>query len=115
METTVQELIYQIIVLFLSGLLAVIGGYVKNLIRSRIDFEKYSFENARVERIIDNAISYAEAQGKEFARDSSLKMTSTAKHNKALEYINKIDKSIVTKYSDILDHMIERKVLQKFG
>jgi len=115
METTVQELVYQIIVLFLSGVLAVIGGYVKNLIRSRIDFEKYGFERDRVERIIDNAISYAEIKGKEFATSSSKALASTDKHNLALDYINRMDKSIITDYSNELDFMIKRKVAQKFG
>jgi len=115
METTTQEIIYQLLALLVSGILAVLGAYVKKLITTKIDIAKYGFENERVERIIDNAISYAEQKGKAIAKKNSVKLAGNKKLEFAKIYINKVDKKIVKKYGLQLEDMIERKVAQKFG
>ena len=115
METTTQELIYQIMALFISGLLAIIGAYAKQLITTKIDIAKYGFENDKVERIINNAIDYAEQKAKEVAKDKSVTIASSDKLKGAKKYINSVDKNIVEKYGTQLDDMIARKVAQKFG
>ncbi len=115
METTTQELIYQFMALLVSGILTVLGAYLKKFIQTKIDVEKYGFENERVERIIDNAINFAEQKGKEFAKTQSKSLAGSKKLEVAREYINKIDKQIVSNYGDKIDLMIERKVAQKFG
>ena len=48
------------------------GAYAKNFIQTKIDIEKYGFENDRVERIIDNAINFAEQKAKEYAKTKSI-------------------------------------------
>ncbi len=115
METTTQEFIYQLMALIISGILAVIGAYAKKLITTKIDIAKYGFENDRVERIVDNAVNFAESKGKGFAKDKAKEIASKYKHSTALMYINKVDKDIVEKYSTNIDDMIARKVAQKFG
>lgn len=115
METTTQELIYQVILLLVSGILAILSAYLKKFIQTKIDIEKYGFENERVERIIDNAINFAEQKGKEFAKVQASKIASTDKLDFARKYINGVDKNIVEKYGTQLDDMIARKVAQKFG
>ncbi len=115
METTTQELIYQFMALLVSGILAVLGAYAKQLIKTKIDIEKYGFENDRVERIIDNAVNFAEQKGKVYLKTQSQAIASSEKLNFARQYINAVDQKIVTQYADQLDNMIERKVAQKFG
>jgi hypothetical protein len=115
METTTQELIYQGLTLLISGILAIIGAYVKSLIKTKIDIAKYGFENDRVERIIDNAVNYAEQKAKVAAKGQAAKLAGSDKLHVAREYINRVDKGIITKYATQLDNMIDRKVAQKFG
>ena len=115
MENTTQELIYQFLALLISGLLALLGAYVKRLIQTKIDIEKYGFENDRVERIIDNAINFAEQKAKEIAKTQSERIASHQKLETAKMYIDKVDKNIIEKYSTQIDDMITRKVAQKFG
>lgn len=107
MDTTTQEIIYQIMALIISGVFVLIGAYIKSL--------KYVKDNERIERIIDNAVSYAEQFGKGYAVDASKELASHEKLAVAKEYINKIDKKIITKYANELELMIDRKVAQKFG
>lgn len=115
MDTTTQELIYQAIMILLSGVLAVIGAYVKKLITTKIDIAKYGFENDRVERIIDNAINFAEQTAREITKDKAHKLAGSEKLKLARKYIDKVDKSIVEKYGTQLDKMVTRKVAQSFG
>ena len=115
MDTTTQELIYQLMALFISGLLAIIGAYAKKLITTKIDIAKYGFENDKVERIIDNAVNFAEQKAKEVAKEKSITIASSDKLKGARKYINNVDKTIIEKYGTQLDDMIARKVAQKFG
>lgn len=115
METTTQELIYQVITLVITGVLTVLGAYLKKLIQTKIDVTKYGFENDRVERIIDNAVHYAESYTKEVAKKSAVTLSQSQKLDYARHYINQVDKSIVAKYGEQLDRMIERKSAQAFG
>ena len=115
METTTQELIYQLMALFISGILAVIGAYAKKLITTKIDIAKYGFENERVERIIDNAVNFAEQKGKEYVKDKAGRIKGSAKLDFAKKYINEVDKNIIKDYGTQIDDMISRKVAQAFG
>ena len=115
METTTQVLIYQVLALLISGILAIIGAYAKSLIKTKIDIAKYGFENDKVERIIDNAINFAEQKAKVAAKDGARKIDGITKLAIAKQYINKVDREVVTKYATQLDDMIDRKVAQKFG
>ncbi len=115
METTTQEIIYQVIAITISGILGLIGVYVKNFLTTKIDIAKYGFENDRVERIITNAVDYAEQKSREYAKGIARNTASSEKLDLARQYINQIDKNIVTKYGNDLDLMIERKVIQVLG
>ena len=112
METTTQELIYQLLLLVVTGVITVIGAYAKKYITAKIDFEKYGFENDKVERIIDNAVNYVEQKAKEKAKAGAYRLASNDKLDMARAYINKVDKGVVEKYGAKLDVMIERKVAQ---
>jgi len=112
METATQELIFQTITIVISLGLTVLGVYVKKLITTKIDVTKYGFENDRIERILDNAINYAEGKAREHAKTGSIKLAGNEKLYAARKYIDKIDPTIVAKYGNQLDDMISRKVIQ---
>ena len=112
METATQELIYQIITIVISLGLTALGVYAKKLITTKIDIAKYGFDNDRLERILDNAINYAEARAKNYAKTQSAALASSEKLAVAKLYINKMDPAIISKYGNQLDEMIERKVIQ---
>lgn len=115
METTTQELIYQFMMILVSGLLTILGAYLKKLISTKIDIEKYGFENERVERIIDNAINFAEQKAKIAAKHQAKSLSGSDKLDLAKKYINKVDRKIIEEKANELEDMIDRKLAQKFG
>lgn len=112
METTTQELIYQLLTLVASGVLATIGAYLSTYIKTKIDVTKYGFENDKLERIITNAVDYAEQKATSYAKKHSLSLAGSQKLDYARNYINMVDRNIVKDYGDSLKLMIERKVEQ---
>jgi len=115
MDTTLQELIYQFMMLIVTAVLTLIGSYIKQYIQTKIDIAKYGFENDRVERIIDNAVHFAEQKAKDFSKVQSKKVAGSEKLDMARDYINMVDNNIIAKYGNQLNSMIERKVAQRFG
>lgn len=115
MEQTAEGLIFQFIALVMTGVLTLIGTYAKKYIATKIELEKYGFENERVERIIDNAIAFAEQKGIEYAKAQSAKLESSKKLDYARKYIDSIDRGIIEKYGEQLNGMITRKVIQTIG
>ena len=114
MDTTIQEIIYQTIMITAAGVLTFIGTEIKSYIRKKKYILGYEFDNARVERIIDNAVHFAEAKGSEMMVKEVKKMSSNTKLNVAVAYINKVDKDLADRYGDNLPDMIARKVEQRF-
>lgn len=112
METATQELIFQIMSIVISLGLTALGVYAKKLITTKIDVTKYGFENDKVERILDNAINYAEAKAKQVAKEKSITLAGSEKLHAARKYIDKVDPTIISKYGKQLDDMISRKVIQ---
>lgn len=115
MEQATGELIYQLVVLVMSGVLAMIGAYAKKYLTTKIEIAKYGFENERVERIIDNAVAFAEQKGREYAKTQSTKLESNKKLDYARKYIDSVDRGIIEKYGEQLNGMITRKVIQTIG
>ena len=115
MDTTLQELINQGLILLITAIFAVVGAYLKQLIKTKVDVTKYGFENDRVERILDNAVSYAEKKAKDYSKGQVSNIASSKKLDFARQYINTVDRNVVKKYGTQLNAMIERKVAQKFG
>jgi len=112
METAVQELVYQLVALIVSGVVGMVGLYAKAYIKNKMEKMDYEFENSKVERLLDNAVHYAEAWGKTRAREYSNSVTGSDKMSVAVEYINKVDKDVITKYGNELELMLDRKVTQ---
>jgi len=115
METATQELIFQIMSIVISLGVTALGIYVKKFITTKIDVTKYGFENDRVERILDNAINYAEAKAIQTAKDRSLKLTGSTKLTIAKGYIDRTDPKIIEKYGSQINEMLSSKVIQALG
>ena len=115
METATQELIFQLMALVISLGLTALGVYLKKLITTKIDIAKYGFDNDRVERILDNAVNYAESYALSYAKRESTTLASNEKLDIAKKYIDKIDSAIIVKYGNKLDVMLKRKVIQVLG
>jgi hypothetical protein len=112
METATQELIFQIITIVISLGLTALGVYAKKLITTKIDVTKYGFENDRIERILDNAVNYAEGKAIEHAKAGAIKLAGNEKLGMARKYLDKVDPTIIAKYGNQIDDMISRKVIQ---
>lgn len=110
-ETATQELINQLIGLVITGVFGLLGYYLTKLI-DKLNLEKYGLENEKVERILANSINYAEQKAKDYAKTKSVKLAGSEKLDFAREYINKVDKTVIKKYGNQLDSMIERKINQ---
>lgn len=114
METATQEIIYQLIGIVGTVLMALLSVAAKKLI-DKFNLEKYGLEIKDLEEVVGNAVDYAENYGKQQAKKYSKKIASKDKLDLAREYINKVDTKTVKKYGDKLDTIIERKVSQKFS
>lgn len=112
METATQELIYQTITIIVGIGLTAIGVYLKKLITTKIDVTKYGFENDRIERILDNAVNYAEAKARQKFKDQAIKLAGNSKLGLARKYLDKVDPMIISEYGNKIDDMISRKVVQ---
>ncbi len=115
METTVQEIIYQLLALIASGIVGYVGLEVKSYFRAKKDILGYEFDNDRFERIIDNSIDYAEGVSNEYFKIQAKKMAGNDKLDFARKYVNMIEPSKVAELGDRLDSMISRRVVQKYS
>lgn len=112
METATQEIIFQIITIVIGIGLTAISVYLKNLIKTKIDVTKYGFENERIERLLDNAIMYAEGKAREQAKSGAMKLAGNEKLGIARKYLNNIDPEVISRYGGQIDDMLSRKVEQ---
>lgn len=112
METTTQQIAFQLMMLILSGILAMISAYVKKYLETKVQIAQYGFDNERIERIIGNAVSFAEQKGASHLKQYAEKIAGNEKLDFAKQYIDTVDKSIIEKYGGQLDMMIERKINQ---
>jgi len=112
METTTQELIYQVMLIVATGILSFIGAELKSYLAKKKAILGYEFDNTRIERIIDNAVNFAEQKGKQYVKIQARKIASSDKLDFARDYIDKVDKNIIGKYGVKIDDMIERKISQ---
>ena len=115
MDTALQELIYQFMAILGSGLIGWIGLEVKSYIAKKKAIMGYEFDNDKMERIINNAVDYAETRGNEYFKVQAKKMASSEKLDTAREYINMVDAKKVQELGNTLDAMISRKVSSKYG
>ena len=80
--------------------------YTKKYLAELSKTTGYNFYNERVERILDNAVHFAEEKAKHYADEK------ISKKDMAIKYIEYISPDIIAKEGDKLEMMIDRKVAQ---
>jgi len=115
MYNTMQEGIYQLLAVIVSGAVGVVSMYAKAYIKNKMKKMDYEFDNSRIERILTNAVVYSENYGKQLARIAAKKVASSEKLEVAKKYINTVSPDLIETYGNELEAMIDRKVAEKFG
>jgi len=115
METTTQEIIYQVIVIAVGLASTVVLAGIKKYLGTKEEWAKYGFDKEQVDDILTQAVLYAEQKGKEYAKNNSHYLAGKAKLGIARNYINRIDKGVVDKYAGELDDLLTAKVAEMYG
>ena len=100
------ELVIQGALMVISLVTTIIGAYAKKWLETSAFSKKYNLDNEITERLLNNAVNYAEAIAKQKA------IKGIEKKKLAQEYLDKISPDTVAKYGSQLDMMLERKVVQ---
>jgi len=107
MEDQLQTIVSQLVMIIISGVFAAIAAYVKKWLSTNETVAKYGLYNDKVERVLENAVHYAEGAAKRVA------VGSIEKRKLALEYISKVSPDITeTETTEKLEAMLDRKVQQ---
>ena len=100
-ETT--QAAYEIAGIIITLVISMVGIYIRNFLQTNKKAIEYNLNNERTERILANALAWAEAKSLEYV-DSKLNKTQLAK-----KYVGYIAPDIVKKEGAKLDLMLERK------
>lgn len=108
MTTTTNQLVFELSSIIITGIFGVLGYYVKKFLSTNEFVKSYNLYNEKTERVLENALAYAEAK--------SLGITAEqiSKKQMAVSYIEKISPDIIKKEGDKLELMLDRK-LQQMG
>ena len=99
-------MLYETVVVVITGIFAILGMYLRNFLQTNSKAVEYNLYNERTERILANALAYAETAAKGLAK-SKLDKKDVAK-----EYIKKVAPDIIDKEGDKLNIMLDRKEVQ---
>jgi len=103
METTTQEVIYQIIVVVLGGLSSVVLIGIKQYIKDK-----------EIQNLLTRAVMYAEQKGKVYAKENAKFLSGKIKLKYAKDFINQIDPKTAKALGDQIEPLIEAKVAETF-
>ena len=103
---TTQTMISDLVSLVITVIFSMIAYYVRDFLQTNAFSKKYNLDNEKTERLLFNAISYAEAKSRKTI-DAQI-----TKRELAIKYLEKVDPATVNKYGDILHDMLDRKVEQ---
>ena len=101
-----SSVLYETVAVVITGIFAILGMYVRKFLQTNSKAVEYNLYNERTERILANALAYAETAAKGLAK-SKLDKNETAK-----EYIKKVAPDIIDKEGDKLNIMLDRKEVQ---
>lgn len=104
--TTTQTLVTNVADLTLTAISGVVLYYVREFIQTNSYVKKYNLDNEKTERLLYNAISYAQANVKKYTDEQ------ITKRDLAIKYLEKVDPKVVSKYGDVIHEMLDRKVEQ---
>ena len=101
-----SDILYETVVVVITGIFAILGMYLRNFLQTNSKAVEYNLYNERTERILANALAYAETAAKGLAK-SKLDKKDVAKG-----YIKKVAPDIIDKEGDKLNIMLDRKEVQ---
>ena len=111
--TIVQELsvlLKDVVTLVITTVITIIGFYITSYLQSNkfvAIAEKYKLDNERIERVLANALAYAESTSKKLSVDAM--NDREAKYNLAKNYIIEVAPDIMDKENKNIDMMLGRK------
>lgn len=108
MVSSTSQLLIEVSYIVISGVISMLGVYIRKFLVTNEYAKKYNLYNEKTERILTNAIMYAEANAKNLVTDQ------ITKRHLAVSYIEKISPDIIAKEGDKLEMMLDRKVEQMF-
>lgn len=101
-----QTLITNLTDLVFTSIFAIIAYYVKDFLQTNAFCKKYNLDNEKTERLLFNAVSYAEAKSKHYVNQE------VSKRQLAISYLERVDPDTINKYGEVLHDMLDRKVEQ---
>lgn len=109
----VMDVLNQILLLIITSVIAAVGEYTRRRIKQSTDVAAYSFKNDAIERIMSNAVAYAEDK---YRVAEKVPSTGPDKLLTAMKYVDDVTTTgSVVSSSDITQAMIERKVAELRG
>ena len=106
MTTTTNQLVFEMSSLIITAIFGTVGYYVKKFLATNEFVKKYNLDNEKTERLLANALAYAEAKAKE-KTESEIN-----KRQFAVSYLEKISPETIAKHGDKLELMLDRKFEQ---
>ena len=104
METGTQQAVYELVSLVITAIVAILGIYIRNFIATNKTIAKYNFDNERTERLLANAILFAENKAKEkVAKEIN-------KRDMSISYLDKISPDVIAANGDKIQLMLDRKL-----
>lgn len=104
--TGTEELVFQVVAVFVSVLLTALSAYAKKFLDTNKYAVEYNLNNDKTERVLENAVMYAEEKIKSYAQKE------ISKRDLAIKYIDQISPEIISEYGSKLEFMLDRKVGQ---
>lgn len=104
METGTQQAVYELVSLVITAIVAILGIYIRNFIATNKTIAKYNFDNERTERLLANAILFAENKAKEKVAEK------ISKRDMSISYLDKISPDVIAANGDKIQLMLDRKL-----
>ena len=104
METGTQQAVYELASLVIATVVTILGIYIRNFIATNKTIAKYNFDNERTERLLTNAILFAENKAKEKVAEE------INKRDMSISYLDKISPDVISANGDKIQLMLDRKL-----
>ena len=96
LDNGTQQAVYEVASLVITAVVTILGIYIRNFINTNKTIAKYNFDNERTERLLTNAILFAENKAKQMAKDG------INKRELSVKYLDDISPDVVKQNGDKL-------------
>lgn len=104
LDNGTQQAIYELASLVITAVVTILGIYIRNFIATNKTIAKYNFDNERTERLLTNAILYAENKAKQVVKDG------INKRELSIKYLDDISPDVIKTNGDKIQLMLDRKL-----